>query len=64
MSQRGDQRKRKYTRMSSQTEKAIKKADRYNTASETLRHGNIAQRTDLLGLYGQVNKRIRGMPRQ
>ena len=48
----------------SNRKKRLRKADRYNTASETLSYGNIAQRADLLGLYGQVNKRIRWMPRQ
>ena len=57
--------------MSSQKQKkAIKKADTYNTIKTRCwiePRGNFRDKTvktDLFGLYGQVNKRIRWMPRQ
>ena len=40
----------------SKQKKAMKKADPYSTIK--------THQADLLGLYGQVNKRIRWMPRQ
>jgi hypothetical protein len=40
----------------SKQKKAMKKADPYSTVK--------MHQADLLGLYGQVNKRIRWMPRQ
>ena len=40
----------------SKQKKAMKKADPYSTVK--------THQADLLGLYGQVNKRIRWMPRQ
>ena len=57
--------------MSSQKQKkAIKKADTYNAIKTRCwiePRGNFREKTvktDLFGLYGQVNKRIRWMPRQ